>query len=60
MCGCQAHHTKGAVCTCWCPPEQHVTKSTALHEQRTRWDDAQKPPELRILPTPGYLPEERP
>lgn len=60
MCGCEAHHTLSKVCTCWCSYKDHESPTGALHDQQVRWDDAQKPMAMRILPTPLFIPETRP
>ena len=40
MCGCEAHHSPGAACTCPCPPETHQQPSdVALQQQMPTWKE---------------------
>lgn len=36
MCGCEAHHTAGAVCTCICPPSSHASPSDVALQNAIR------------------------
>lgn len=37
MCGCEAHHTKGAGCTCPCPPRHHADPADVALTQQMPW-----------------------